>query len=146
MKLEVIVIPVSDVDRAKDFYANLGWRLDADRTVGEAFRLVQFTPPGSACSIQFGIGLTPATPGSNQAALLIVSNIEAARQHLVAKGVNATEIYHCANGTGCRFPGVDTRVSGPHPEHQSYFSFVSFNDPDGNGWVIQEVTARLPGR
>jgi catechol 2,3-dioxygenase-like lactoylglutathione lyase family enzyme len=146
MKLEVVVIPVSDVDRAKEFYSRLGWRLDADRAAGDGFRLVQFTPPGSGSSVQFGVNLTSAAPGSAQGLLLIVSDIGAARQQLVAHGVDASEVFHCANGTGCRFPGIDVRVSGPHPEHLSYGSFVSFEDPDGNGWLFQEITARLPGR
>jgi catechol 2,3-dioxygenase-like lactoylglutathione lyase family enzyme len=146
MKLEVVVIPVSDVDRAKEFYSRLGWRLDADRVVGDNFRLIQFTPPGSGSSIQFGVNLTWAAPGSAQASLLIVSDIIAAHQQLVARGIDASEIFHCATGTGCRFPGVDVRVSGPHPERLSYGSFVSFKDPDGNGWLLQEVTERLPGR
>jgi catechol 2,3-dioxygenase-like lactoylglutathione lyase family enzyme len=146
MKLEVIVIPVSDVDRAKEFYSRLRWRLDADRSAGSGFRLIQFTPPGSGCSVQFGVNLTPAPPGSAQALLLIVSDIEAARRQLVANGVEASEVFHCASGTGCRFPGTDVRVSGPHPEGLSYGSFVSFKDPDGNGWLLQEVTNRLAGR
>jgi catechol 2,3-dioxygenase-like lactoylglutathione lyase family enzyme len=146
MKLEVVVIPVSDVDRAKEFYARLGWRLDADRVAGSGFRLIQFTPPGSGCSVQFGVNLTPAVPGSAQALLLSVSDIEVAWRQLVAHGADATEIFHCATGTGCRFPGVDARVSGPHPERLSYGSFVSFKDPDGNGWLLQEVTKRLAGR
>jgi catechol 2,3-dioxygenase-like lactoylglutathione lyase family enzyme len=146
MKLEVVVIPVSDVDRAKEFYSRLGWRLDADRSVGNNFRLIQFTPPGSGTSVQFGVNLTSAAAGSAQAMLLAVSDIEAARRQLVARGVDASEVFHCANGTGCRFTGVDVRVSGPHPEHLSYGSFVSFKDPDGNGWLLQEVTKRLPGR
>jgi catechol 2,3-dioxygenase-like lactoylglutathione lyase family enzyme len=146
MKFEVVVIPVSDVDRAKEFYARLGWRLDADRVVGDNFRLVQFTPPGSGSSVQFGKNLTSAAPGSAQAMLLAVSDIEAARKELVTRGVDASEVFHCASGTGCRFEGIDVRVSGPHPERLSYFSFVSFSDPDGNGWVLQEVTKRLPGR
>jgi catechol 2,3-dioxygenase-like lactoylglutathione lyase family enzyme len=146
MKLEVVVIPVSDVDRAKEFYAKLGWRLDADRVVGDNFRLVQFTPPGSAASIQFGVNLTPAAPGSSQGLLLIVSDIVAARQQLTTQGVEASEVYHCESGTACRFPGIGARVSGPQPERVSYFSFVSFQDPDGNGWVLQEVTNRLAGR
>jgi len=146
MKLEVVVIPVSDVDRAKNFYTKLGWRLDADRSAGTGFRLIQFTPPGSSTSIQFGINLTSATPGSAQGLLLIVSDIEAAHRQLVANGIDANEVFHCANGTGCRFPNVDIRVSGPHPERLSYSSFVSFKDPDGNGWILQEVTKRLPGR
>ena len=146
MKLEVVVIPVSDVDRAKEFYSRLGWRLDADRAAGNGFRLIQFTPPGSGSSVQFGANLTSAAPGSAQAMLLIVSDIEAARRQLVAHGVDASEVFHCATGTGCRFPGIDVRVSGPHPEHLSYGSFVSFKDPDGNSWVLQEVTKRLAGR
>jgi catechol 2,3-dioxygenase-like lactoylglutathione lyase family enzyme len=146
MKLEVIVLPVSDVDRAKEFYSRLGWRLDADRVARNAFRLIQFTPPGSGTSIQFGVNLTSAAPGSAEGLLLIVSNIDAARQQVVANGISASEVFHCANGTGCRFEGVDARVNGPHPETPSYSSFVSFEDPDGNGWVLQEVTARLPGR
>jgi catechol 2,3-dioxygenase-like lactoylglutathione lyase family enzyme len=146
MKLEVIVIPVSDVDRAKDFYSRLGWRLDADRTAGSGFRLIQFTPPASGYSVQFGVNLTPAAPGSAQALLLIVSDIEAARRQLVANGADVSEVFHCATGTGCRFPGIDVRVSGPHPERLSYGSFVSFKDPDGNGWLLQEVTKRLAGR
>jgi len=146
MKLEVVVIPVSDVERAKDFYTKLGWRLDADRSAGAGFRLIQFTPPGSSTSIQFGINLTSATPGSAQALLLIVSDIEAAHRQMVANGVEATDVFHCANGTGCRFPGVDVRVNGPHPQRLSYGSFVSFKDPDGNGWLLQEVTSRLRGR
>ena len=146
MKLEVVVIPVTDVDRAKEFYSRLGWRLDADRAGGNGFRLLQFTPLGSSCSIQFGANLTSATPGSAQGLLLIVSDIEAAHQQLTVRRVDASEVFHCATGTGCRFPGVDARVSGPHPEHLSYGSFVSFKDPDGNGWLLQEVTARLPGR
>jgi catechol 2,3-dioxygenase-like lactoylglutathione lyase family enzyme len=146
MKLEVVVIPVSDVDRAKEFYSRLGWRLDADRTVGDNFRLVQFTPPGSGSSIQFGVNLTSAAPGSTQAMLLAVSDIEVARAELVARGVDASEVFHCETGTACRFPGVGIRVMGPHAERLSYFSFVSFTDPDGNGWLLQEVTKRLPGR
>jgi catechol 2,3-dioxygenase-like lactoylglutathione lyase family enzyme len=146
MKLEVVIIPVSDVDRAKEFYSRLGWRLDADRAAGSGFRLVQFTPHGSGASIQFGINLTSATPGSAQGLLLIVSDIEAVYRRLVASGIEASEVFHCGSGTSCRFPGVDIRVDGPHPDHLSYGSFVSFKDPDGNGWILQEVTARLPGR
>ncbi len=147
MKLEVIVIPVSDVDRAKEFYGGLGWRLDADRAAGDNFRIVQLTPPGSECSIQFGTGITSAAPGSAQDLYLIVSDIEAARAELVALGAEVTEVFH--EGTpGARFQhdGPDGRVSGPAPEHASYGSFVSFSDPDGNGWLFQEVTTRLPGR
>jgi catechol 2,3-dioxygenase-like lactoylglutathione lyase family enzyme len=115
IKLEVVVIPVSDVDRAKEFYSRLGWRLDADRSAGDNFRLVQFTPPGSGSSIQFGINLTSAAPGSAQAMLLAVSDIETARQQLVAKGVDASDVFHCAEGTACRFQGVGVRISGHNP-------------------------------
>jgi catechol 2,3-dioxygenase-like lactoylglutathione lyase family enzyme len=146
MKLEVVVIPVSDVDRAKGFYSRLGWRLDADRSAGNNFRLVQFTPPDSGTSIQFGVNLTSAAPGSAQAMLLAVSNIEAARNELITRSVEASEVFHCDTGTACRFLGVGTRISGPHPERLSYSSFVSFSDPDGNTWLLQEVTQRLPGR
>jgi catechol 2,3-dioxygenase-like lactoylglutathione lyase family enzyme len=145
----VIVIPVSDVDRAKEFYGRLGWRLDADRAVGDNFRLIQFTPPGSGCSVQFGTNLTSAEPGSAQALLLTVSDIEAAQDELVRRGVEVSEVYHCATGTACRFrdgEGVFQRVGGPVPDHTSYSSFASFSDPDGNSWLFQEVTARLPGR
>jgi catechol 2,3-dioxygenase-like lactoylglutathione lyase family enzyme len=146
MKFEVTVIPVSDVDRAKQFYGRLGWRLDADRSVGDTFRLVQFTPAGSDASVQFGVNITSAAPGSAQGMLLIVSDVEAARRQLVANGVDASEVFHCDTGTACRFQGVGTRVGGPHPERLSYYSYVSFCDPDGNGWILQEVTKRLPGR
>jgi catechol 2,3-dioxygenase-like lactoylglutathione lyase family enzyme len=146
MKLEVVVIPVLDVDRAKEFYSRLGWRLDADRSAGSNFRLIQFTPPGSGTSIQFGVNLTSAAPGSAQAMLLAVSNIEAVRNDLIRRGIAASEVFHCDAGTACRFPGVGTRASGPHPEHLSYNSFVSFSDPDGNTWLLQEVTQRLRGR
>jgi catechol 2,3-dioxygenase-like lactoylglutathione lyase family enzyme len=146
MKLEVVVVPVSDVDRAKEFYSRLGWRLDADRSVGSSFRLVQFTPPGSGSSIQFGINLTSAAPGSAHAMLLAVSDIEVAHKELVARSVKASQVFHCDAGTACRFPGVGARISGLHPERLSYSSFVSFTDPDGNSWLLQEVTQRLPGR
>jgi catechol 2,3-dioxygenase-like lactoylglutathione lyase family enzyme len=146
MKFEVVVIPVSDVDRAKEFYSRLGWRLDADRTAGDNFRLVQFTPPGSGSSIQFGVNLTSAAPGSAQAMLLAVSDIEAARSKLIARGIDASQVFHCETGTACRFSGIGARVTGPHPERLSYYSFVSFSDPDGNGWLLQELTKRLAGR
>jgi len=146
MKLEVFVIPVSDVDRAKEFYSRLGWRLDADRAAGDNFRLVQFTPPGSGSSIQFGVNLTSAAPGSAQAMLLAVSDADAARRELIARGVDASEVFHCESGTACRFPGIGIRVTGTQPEHLSYSSFVSFSDPDGNSWLLQEVTKRLVGR
>jgi catechol 2,3-dioxygenase-like lactoylglutathione lyase family enzyme len=148
MKFEVVVIPVSDVDRAKEFYGGLGWRLDADRG-GEEFRLIQFTPPGSGCSVQLGTNLTSAEPGSAQGLLLIVSDIQAAHDDLVRRGVEVSEVFHCATGTACRFrdgDGVFQRVTGPAPDHTSYYSFAAFSDPDGNGWLLQEVTTRLPGR
>lgn len=146
-KLEVVVIPVSDVDRAKKFYGSLGWRLDTDFAAGDDFRIVQFTPSGSACSIQFGTNVTSATPGSAQNLYLIVSDLEVARQELIARGVEVGEIFH--EGTrGARFghAGTNGRVAGPAPDHESYRSFASFSDPDGNGWLFQEVTMRLPGR
>ena len=137
MKLEVVVIPVSDVERAKRFYGGLGWRLDADIARG-TFRLVQFTPPGSSCSIQFGTGLTRSAAGCTQSIYLVVSDIEAARSELIARGVEVSEVFHRGGPTG--------RLSGPDPARASYASFVSFADPDGNSWLVQEVTARLPGR
>jgi catechol 2,3-dioxygenase-like lactoylglutathione lyase family enzyme len=144
--LEVIVIPVSDVDRAKEFYGSLGWRLDADVAHGEDFRLIQFTPPGSGCSIQFGTSLSSAAPGSAQGLYLIVSDIEAARNEPLAGGVEVSDVFH--EGTpGARFhPATNGRLSGPAPDRHSYGSFASFSDPDGNGWLFQEVTTRLPGR
>jgi predicted enzyme related to lactoylglutathione lyase len=145
MKLEVVVVPVSDVDRAKQFYGSLGWRLDADVAPSEDFRLVQFTPPGSGCSIQFGANLTSAAPGSAQGLYLCVSDVEAAREELAALGVEVSEVFHEGAG-GARFHDADGRVSGPAPEHGSYGSFASFTDPDGNGWLFQEITTRLPGR
>ena len=146
-KLEVIVIPVSDVDHAKEFYGSLGWRLDADRAVGDDFRIVQLTPPGSECSIQFGTGVTSAAPGSVQDLYLVVSDIEAARAELAARGVEVSEVFH-EGAPGARFhdDGANGRVSGPAPKRASYGSFVSFSDPDGNSWLFQEVTTRLPGR
>jgi catechol 2,3-dioxygenase-like lactoylglutathione lyase family enzyme len=146
MKLEVVVIPVTDVDRAKAFYSRLGWRLDADRAAGDNFRLVQFTPPGSGSSIQFGVNLTSAAPGSSQAIHLAVSDIEAARSELIAHSIDASQVFHCETGTACRFSSIGARVTGPHPERLSCYSYVSFSDPDGNGWLLQEVTKRLAGR
>jgi catechol 2,3-dioxygenase-like lactoylglutathione lyase family enzyme len=143
MKLEIVVIPVSDVDRAKEFYERLGWRLDADLG-NDDFRVVQFTPPGSGCSIQFGTGLTSAAPGAAQA-LLVVSDIEAAHDEVVGKGVAASDVFHDARGGYDRFD-PDARASGPDPERRTYASFVSFRDPDGNDWQLQEITTRLPGR
>jgi catechol 2,3-dioxygenase-like lactoylglutathione lyase family enzyme len=145
MKLEVVVIPVSDVDRAKDFYANLGWRLDADVVGGEDFRVVQLTPPGSPCSIIFGKSVTSAAPGSAQGLHLIVSDIEAARDGLVEHGVEVSEVFHDAGGV-FHHAGTTGRVGGPDPERRSYGSFASFEDPDGSGWLFQEITTRLPGR
>src|SRR6266852_3159268 len=149
-KLEIVVIPVSDVDRAKEFYGRLGWRLDADYDNGNDFRVIQFTPPGSGCSVIFGKNVTAAAPGSAQGLYLIVSDIEAARAELVAHGVDVTEVFHDAAGV---YAGTDqpylfgrVRVSGPDPEHRSYRSFISFSDPDGNGWLMQEIKERLPGR
>jgi len=151
MKFEIVVIPVSDIDRAKEFYQRLGWRLDADfATDDKDFRVVQFTPPGSGCSVIFGKRVTGATPGSSQGLYLIVSDIEAARKELMDRGVEVSEPFH-ANGGG--YAGSDepflfgeNRIEGPDPNHSSYRSFASFNDPDGNGWLFQEITSRLPGR
>jgi catechol 2,3-dioxygenase-like lactoylglutathione lyase family enzyme len=147
MKFEVVVIPVSDVDRAKQFYASLGWRLDADFPFDNGFRIVQFTPPGSACSVQFGAKITPSAPGSAHGLYLIVSNIEAARNQLVACGVKVSEVFH-AGTPGAQFqPACATgRIGGSAPDRATYASFVTFSDPDGNGWLVQEVTTRLPGR
>src|SRR5262245_60223131 len=144
MKLEVVVIPVSDVARAADFYERLGWRKDADVSNGDA-RLLQFTPPGSACSIIFGTHVTPSAPGTAQFLHLVVSDIEAARAALTGDGVDASEVVHDAHGGYNRFDPA-ARASGPDPERRSYASFVTFSDPDGNGWVLQEITTRLPGR
>ena len=150
MKLEVVVIPVSDVARAKEFYGRLGWRLDADFDNGEGFRLIQFTPPGSGCSVIFGTNVTAAAPGSAQGLYLIVSDIEGARHELMSHGVDASEVFHDAGdvhaGTDQPYLFGRLRVSGQDPEHRSYRSFVSFSDPDGNGWLLQEVTTRAPGR
>jgi catechol 2,3-dioxygenase-like lactoylglutathione lyase family enzyme len=136
MRLEVMTLPVSDVDRAKRFYQSLGWRLDADIVVGDAFRAVQLTPVHSACSIAFGKGLTTEEPGSVQRLLLAVSDIDAAREDLVRRGIDVSEVFHLAGG----------RVAGPDPDGRSYQTYASFSDPDGNGWLLQEITTRLPGR
>jgi catechol 2,3-dioxygenase-like lactoylglutathione lyase family enzyme len=150
MKLEIVVIPVSDVDRAKRFYGDLGWRLDADFAAGDDFRVIQFTPPGSGCSVIFGKNVTAAAPGSAQGLYLIVSDIDAACNALRSRGVEVGNVFH---GAGDRYAGTDEpylfgriRVNGPDPDHGSYRSFASFRDPDGNGWLFQEITARLPGR
>ena len=146
MKFEVVVIPVADVDRAKEFYKNLGWRLDADFPFDNGFRVVQFTPPGSACSVQFGAKITSAAPGSAQGLYLVVSEVEAARRNLVARGIDVSEVFHeGAPGAQFQLDGSG-RISGPAPEHATYNSFATFRDPDGNGWLFQEVTTRLPGR
>lgn len=139
MKFEVTAIPVSDVDRAKRFYGSLGWRLDGDFVVGDTFRGVQFTPPGSPASIHFGKGVTAATPGSASGLFLVVSDIEAARAELVGRGVDVSEIFHVAGPGHPPIPGLD-------PERRSYCSYATFKDPDGNTWLLQEVTVRLPGR
>ncbi|MET8952038.1 VOC family protein [Streptomyces sp. NPDC004533] len=145
MKLEVVVVPVADVDRAKSFYEGLGWRLDADVARGEDFRVIQVTPPGSPCSVIFGTGLTSAAPGSAEGLHLIVTDIEAARAELAGRGVEISEVFHDEGGVFHR-AGTEGRVSGPDPDRTSYGSYASFSDPDGNGWVLQEVTIRLPGR
>jgi catechol 2,3-dioxygenase-like lactoylglutathione lyase family enzyme len=148
--LEIVVIPVSDIDRAKEFYGRLGWRLDADYDNGTDFRVIQFTPPGSGCSVIFGKNVTAAAPGSTQGLYLIVSDMEVARKELLGRGVAISEAFHDAGGV---YAGPDQpylfgrlRVSGPDPEHRSYRTFASFSDPDGNGWLLQEITTRLPGR
>jgi catechol 2,3-dioxygenase-like lactoylglutathione lyase family enzyme len=150
MKLEIVVIPVSDVDRAKEFYERLGWRLDADFDNGKDFRVIQFTPPGSGCSVIFGKSVTASAPGSAQGLYLIVCDIEAAREELLGRGIEISEVFHDAGGV---YAGTDEpylfgklRARGPDPEHRSYRSFASFHDPDGNGWLFQEITTRLPGR
>jgi catechol 2,3-dioxygenase-like lactoylglutathione lyase family enzyme len=149
MKLEVVVIPVSDVERAKRFYADLGWRLDAD-FAGDDYRVIQFTPPGSGCSVIFGRNVTAAAPGSAEGLYLIVADVETVRNDLLARGVKVSEVFHDGGGV---FAGPDEpylfgrlRVRGADPEHRSYRSYASFRDPDGNGWLFQEVTTRLPGR
>jgi catechol 2,3-dioxygenase-like lactoylglutathione lyase family enzyme len=150
MKFEIVVIPVSDVGRAKEFYTRLGWRLDADYDNGKDFRVIQFTPPGSGCSVIFGKNVTSAAPGSAQGLYLIVADIEAARENLLRRGVEISDVFH---GAGDIHAGPDEpylfgrlRVKGPDPAHTSYRSFASFHDPDGNGWLFQEITTRLPGR
>lgn len=147
LNLEVVVIPVSDIDRSKSFYAALGWRLDADFAFDNGFRIIQLTPPGSGCSIQFGTHLTSATPGSAQNLYLVVSDIEAARDELARRGAGISDIFHPST-PGAQFQpnGASGRVSGRAPDNASYFSFATFSDPDGNGWLVQEVRARLAGR
>ena len=146
MRLEVVVIPVADVPRARAFYGSLGWRLDADVATRDGGRLVQFTPPGSLCSIQFGTALTPAVPGTSQSLYLVVPDIHTARDAFASRGADVSEVFH-ENGLGDRFQrDTHARADGPAPDHQTYGSFATFSDPDGNGWLLQEVTARLPGR
>ena len=145
MKFEVAVLPVADVDRAKHFYKTLGWREDTDFVGEGGFRVVQLTPPGSPASIIFGTNVTSATPGSAQDLQLVVDDVEAARGELAGHGVEISEVFHDAGGV-FHHAGTEARVAGPDPERRSYGSFASFSDPDGNGWVLQEVTTRLPGR
>jgi len=145
LKLEVVVLPVSDVDRAKGFYEGLGWRLDADFATGPDFRVVQLTPPGSQASIIFGKGITSADPGSIDALQLTVADIEAARERLVVHGADVSEVFHDAGGV-FHHADNEARVSGSADEHADYGSFASFSDPDGNGWMLQEINTRLPGR
>ena len=147
LRLEVVVIPVTDVDRSKAFYGGLGWRLDADLSADNGFRLVQFTPPGSGCSVQFGTNVTSAAPGSAKGLYLIVSDIEAARSELAQLGADVSEVFHPGTpGAQFQSDGTPGRVNGPDPDRPSYRTFASFSDPDGNGWLVQEVTVRLPGR
>ncbi len=145
MKLEVVVLPVSDVDRAKDFYKTLGWRLDADYASGGDFRVVQLTPPSSQCAVIFGTGITSAAPGSVESLVLVVPDVEKARDDLVARGVTVSEVFHDVGGI-FHHAGTEGRVPGPDPQGRSYASWASFSDPDGNGWLLQEITSRLPGR
>jgi catechol 2,3-dioxygenase-like lactoylglutathione lyase family enzyme len=147
IKLEAVVIPVSDVDRAKAFYGKLGWRLDADFSFDNGFRAVQFTPPGSGCSVQFGTNITSAAPGSARGLYLIVSDIEGARDELAARGVDVSAVFYPGTpGAQFQTDGASGRVNGPAPDHASYSSFATFSDPDGNTWLLQEITTRLPGR
>jgi predicted enzyme related to lactoylglutathione lyase len=144
-KLEIVVIPVSDVDRAKSFYQALGWRLDADLAKEENYRIVQLTPPGSACSIIFGTGLTAVPAGSCEGLQLSVYDIDQARADLIERGADVSEVFHDVTGV-FRHSGTEGRVKGPAPEHADYGSFAAFSDPDGNGWLLQEIKTRLPGR
>lgn len=145
MKLEVVVLPVADVDRAKDFYTGLGWRLDADIAQGDTFRVVQVTPPQSEASIHFGTGISTVPPGSVQTVMLVVENVEAARARLLACGADVSDVFH-GPGAGFLHPPPPTREAGRDPEGRSYVSWATFSDPDGNGWLLQEVKERLPGR
>jgi catechol 2,3-dioxygenase-like lactoylglutathione lyase family enzyme len=145
LRLEVVVVPVSDVDRAKRFYETLGWRLDADLAVDDGYRVVQLTPPGSGCSIIFGTGVTSAPPGSSEGLQLSVYDIDAARADLIGRGVEVSETFHDVTGI-FHHAGTEGRASGPAPDHSDYGSFAAFSDPDGNGWLLQEIKTRLPGR
>jgi catechol 2,3-dioxygenase-like lactoylglutathione lyase family enzyme len=145
LKLEVVVVPVSNVDRAKEFYKALGWREDADFAPAPDYRVVQLTPPGSDCSVILGSGITSAAPGSAEGLILAASDIEAARQDLADRGADVSEVFHPADGVFIHANGA-VRASGPAPDRSSYGSYLSFTDPDGNGWFLQEVTARRPGR
>jgi catechol 2,3-dioxygenase-like lactoylglutathione lyase family enzyme len=145
LKLEVVVLPVSDVERAKRFYMSMGWRLDADFAIGDKWRVLQMTPPGSACSFFFGKGLTKAAPGSAPGLLMMVEDVDVARAELIGYGVAVSEVFHF-EGNAIHFAGKQGRLPGPDPQRQSYFSFASFSDPDGNEWVLQEIKTRLPGR
>jgi catechol 2,3-dioxygenase-like lactoylglutathione lyase family enzyme len=144
-RLEVVVVPVSDVDRAKAFYDSLGWRLDADLAKDDKYRVVQFTPPGSTCSIIFGTGLTDSAPGSFEGLQLTVYDIDKARADLLERGIDVSEAFHDTTGV-FHHAGTNGRVEGPAPEHADYGSFAAFSDPDGNGWILQEIKTRLPGR
>ncbi len=145
VKLEVVVLPVSEVDRAKRFYESLGWRLDADLAVEDGYRVVQLTPPGSSCSIIFGDGVTAAPPGSSEGLQLSVYDLDEARADLIARGVAVSETFHDATGV-FHHAGSARRVHGPAPDRADYGSFAAFSDPDGNGWILQEIKTRLPGR
>jgi catechol 2,3-dioxygenase-like lactoylglutathione lyase family enzyme len=145
MRLEVVVLPVTDVDRAKAFYQGLGWRLDADFATGEDFRVVQLTPPGSTASVIFGTGVTAGVPGAVQDVMLVVEDIEAARAELVERGAEVSELFHDEGGV-FHHAGTQGRLPGPDPQSRSYCTWASFSDPDGNGWMVQEIKERLPGR
>ena len=145
MRVEVVVVPVSDVDRSRQFYEQLGWKFDTELATDDGIRLIQFTPPGSLCSVTFGTGITSAEPGSVRSLVLAVHDVEASRAELVARGVDVSEVFHDAGGV-FHHTGTDGRVPGPNPERRSYASWASFTDPDGNEFFLQEITSRLPGR
>jgi catechol 2,3-dioxygenase-like lactoylglutathione lyase family enzyme len=145
MRLEVVVLSVSDVERAREFYEMLGWRLDADFASGADFRVIQLTPPGSPTSVIFGTGVTSAEPGSTESLVLVVDDVDVARAELTARGVDVSDVFHDESGV-FHHAGTKGRIPGPDPERSSYGSWASFEDPDGNGWMLQEITTRLPGR